>query len=191
MFDKNLDTNRQTGEAMLQSDPARDLLFSEHGMLLRSAEVSHLVNRIILLIIILFDILYASRSIRMNLALFVVGLITAFFWNLQSMLLRRNINHLEELIVETYAERLDNSEMTEQPIHLRPVEKTDDLDLSRSDDLSLLRRSAPEKQTWITAYVNWRHDRWKQSRFETFERLEPTAWLLLLIGLIVAKLFVP
>jgi hypothetical protein len=183
MFDNNLHTNHQTGEAAkLQSEPARDLLFSEHETLLRSAELSHLVNRIILLIIILFDILYASRSIRMNLALFVVGLITAFFWNLQSMLLRRNINHLEEIIVETYTERLDNSEMAEQHIHLRPVEKT---------DLNLSRRSAPEKQTWITAYINWRHDKWKQSRFETFEKLEPTAWLLLLTGLIVAKLYVP
>jgi|GEM_PF-4533085 len=182
MFDKSADADSHISESlrlMCGEEPARDLLFREHAMLLRSGQMSGLVNRILLIIIVLLDIVFASQSTRMNVAFFVVGLVTALLWYLQNGFVRQSVNRLEELIIETYTERLDDDEQSEREIHLKPVKTSNEVPSKRMK----------QKETWITTYINWRHDRWKHSRYELAQKLEPPAWLLILISVTLSRLF--
>ena len=163
-------------------EPTRDLLFGEHQILLRSAGVTRLVSRIVLVGMVLLQIFYGSFSLRWNIALMSTGVLAAAAWYLQESILRRNIDRLEELIIEVEAAGdEDVAEDADRVVYVRPVEVKD-------SNYEMTKSQPPAQQqgkAWIGAYIKWRHERWVYARFETAHTLEPLAWsaLLLIIGI--------
>lgn len=162
-------------------EPTRDLLFGEHQILLHSAWVTRLVSRVVLLGLVLLQIFYGSFSLRWNLALMATGVLAAATWYLQESILRRNIDRLEELIIEVEAAGGEGAaEDEDRIVHVRPVEVKD----SNYEMIKSQPQAQQQGKTWISAYIKWRHERWVYARFETAQTLEPVAWsaLLLIVG---------
>jgi hypothetical protein len=151
-----------------------DFLFNEHSVLLRAAEVTRIVNRLILVGFVLLEVLYGAQSIGTTIALVAAGVVATIYWSLQAFLFRRNIDRLEELVVQAFAESFRTPEHEiNRPILTSPAEHERLYATSKTTQQSA-------QDAWVSAYVNWRHERWKYSGFEAAESLEPLVWFVLL-----------
>jgi cell division septation protein DedD len=160
-------------------NPTRELLLGEHKEILRSAERARVVNRALLTGIALLSLLTGFASSRLNLGVLAIGTLVSTFWGLQELMFRRNINRLEELVIEAYSQSLDKPEpLRQQKVLTKPAEGPPHPE----------QPSQPNKsELWVDTYVSWRHERWVNARFEIAQSLEPAAWVVLLVALVIAR----